>query len=251
MAKLNQIIAIEKGTKARVQSDLSDLYKVIQKPELFNGFNKTYQPNNEDDTESLPSESKRIQYTVPEVLRSAARLQSDLMTVISRKDWTNMTATGDVVLNGKTLFSGAPVSFLLFLEKTLTDFRTFVDHLPVLDESETWKVNDNTGFYETETIKTHRTKKVQKPIVLYDATPEHPAQTQLITEDVIVGYWQQVKKSGAVGRTEKNALLDRVESLLNAVKTAREGANLQEEAVVPNVPEAIFGYLLNSSPAKE
>ena len=45
MAKLNQIIAIEKGIKSRVYGDLTELNKAIQKPDLFNGFQKTYQKN--------------------------------------------------------------------------------------------------------------------------------------------------------------------------------------------------------------
>jgi hypothetical protein len=36
--------------------------------------------------------------------------------------------------------------------------------------------------------------------VLYDATEHHPAQTQLISEDVIVGWWETVKHSGAIPR---------------------------------------------------
>lgn len=54
MAKLNQIIAIEKGVKARVYGELTGLNKAVQKPELFNGFAKAYQKKDEDG-EDLPS----------------------------------------------------------------------------------------------------------------------------------------------------------------------------------------------------
>ncbi len=41
MSKLNQIIAIEKGIKSRVYAGLTDLNKIVQKGELFNGFQKS------------------------------------------------------------------------------------------------------------------------------------------------------------------------------------------------------------------
>ncbi len=243
MAKLNQIIAIEKGIKSRVYGDLTELNKAIQKPDLFNGFQKTYQKKDEDG-EDLPAEKKRVQFVASEVLRTAERSMSELMEVTARKDWTNCEAKASVSIEGSVLVEDAPVSFLLFLEKQLTDLRTFVSNLPVLDEGDSWNKDENSGLYKAEPTQTHRTRKVQKPIVLYPATTEHPAQTQIITEDVIAGFWTQVKQSGAMPKPEKQALAERIEALLRAVKEAREEANIHDEVDVPNVGEAVFGYLL-------
>jgi len=66
---------------------------------------------------------------------------------------------------------------------------------------------------------------MQKGIVLYDATEHHPAQTQLITEDVVVGHWTTTKFSGAIPRPRKKVLLERIRQLADAVKFAREQAN--------------------------
>ena len=63
MPKLCQIIAIEDGAKKREYADLSNKYKVLQKPDLFNGFISTYKPENEDG-ESQPDQRKVIQYDV-------------------------------------------------------------------------------------------------------------------------------------------------------------------------------------------
>lgn len=241
-AKLNQIIAIEKGIKSRVHGAVTDLYKVLQKSELFNGFAKTYQKNAEDG-EELPSEKKRVQFVAKEVLRDIERNLSELMDVTARKDWTNCSAQSDVVIDGKVLIEGAPVSFLLFLEKQLTDVRTFIEHLPVLDESENWTLDTNSGLYKSDVTQTHRTKKTQRPIVMYDATKEHPAQTQLITEDQLVGFWNQVKQSGAVPKPTKQVLADRVEKLLISVKEARESANMTDANEVDEIGTAVFGYL--------
>lgn len=243
MAKLNQIIAIEKGVKSRVYGDLTELNKAIQKPDLFNGFAKTYQKKDEDG-EDLPAEKKRVQFVASEVLRNAERSMSELMEVTARKDWTNCVANASVRINGTVLVENAPVSYLLFLEKQLNDLRTFVGNLPVLDEAENWSKDENSGLYKADASQTHRTRKVQKPIVLYPATAEHPAQTQMVTEDIIAGFWTQVKQSGALPKPDKQAVLAKIETLLRAVKEAREEANVHDEVTVPNVGQAVFGYLL-------
>lgn len=245
MARLNQIIAIEKGIKARVYGELTTLNKAIQKPELFAGFNKSYQPK-DDDGETLPPESKRVQFVATEVLRSVERSLTELMEVTARKDWANCQAKGSVEVDGKVILPDVPVSHLLFLEKQLTDLRTLVGNLPVLDVADDWAKDANSGLFKTAVTQTHRSKKVQKPLVLYPATPEHPAQTQMVTEDVLAGLWSLTKQSGAMPAPEKQALLERVEKLLKAVKEAREAANIHDEVTTPPVGAAVFGYLLGA-----
>lgn len=244
MAKLNQIIAIEKGVKARSQSALTELYKTVQKPDLFNGFSRSYHKVSEDG-EDLPPESKRVQQNAGEILANVETVMTDLMDLTFRKDHTNCHARADLVVADVTIARDVPVTFLLSLEKQLIDIRTLVATLPELDPSESWMRDANTGLYRSATISTHRTKKVQKPIVLYPATPEHPAQTQMVTEDVIVGHWSATKTSGAVPGTTKQELAARVEKLIRAVKQAREAANMQEELGVAKIGDALFTYLFD------
>lgn len=243
MGKLNQIIAIEKGIKSRVHSEVTEAYKAIQKPDLFNGFSKTYQSNDENG-DKLPPEKKQVHHTYEEMLRTIEGSMSQLFDVTARKDWSNQLSAADILVNGDKIVEQAPVPYLLFLEKNLTDIRTMVAAMPVLDPSEEWKQDEKSGLSRTEVSKTHRTKKVQRPIVLFPATPEHPAQTQLITEDVIDGYWSTTKLSGAMPSTLKETVLSRVDELIIAVKEAREKANGNEEAHnSPKAGEAIFGYI--------
>lgn len=242
-AKLNQIIAVEKGIKSRVYGEITEINKIVQKAELFSGFAKEYRKKDEDG-EDLPAEKKRVQFTTAELLRQLERLSTELMDVTARKDWTNCTAVADVTVDSRVIISRAPVTFLLFLEKQLTDLRTLVGNLPVLDEGENWSRDPNSGLYKTEATQTHRTKKISKPIVLYPATPEHPAQTQLVSEDVIAGFWHLVKHSGAMPKPDKQRIAERVEKLLQAVKRAREEANGVEEIAAPSIGGPIFAYLL-------
>lgn len=243
VAKLNQIIAIEKGIKARVYAEISEMHKMNQKPDLFNGFTKQYHKKN-DEGEELPPEKKHVQFQVESTLKRLTRVTSELMNVTARKDWTNCHAVADVIIGDTVLLKDAPVTYLLFLEKQMIDIRTFVTTLPVLDEAESWAKDENSGLFKTDVVQTHRTKKVQKALVLYQATDKHPAQTQLITEDEIAGFWHQIKNSGAMPKPDKQRMLERIDALLNAVKGAREAANDIDESTPPDVGEAVFGYLL-------
>lgn len=132
----------------------------------------------------------------------------------------------------------------MFLEKQLTDLFTFVKTIPVLDPAEEWTKDLNSGLQKTAPSQTHRTKKTPKAIVKYPATPEHPAQTEMVTEDIIAGYWSQVKMSGAMPKPDKDGLMLSVNRLHEAVKTAREQANMADEVQIKNIGDAIFDHLL-------
>ena len=241
--KLNQVIAIEKGVKSRVYGELTNLNKMAQKSELFNGFYKQYQKLDEEG-ENLPPESKQVTIKSGSVMKRASDLLSELFDVTAKKDWANMEARADVVVDGVKLIEGAPVTFLLFLEKQLNDVHKLVSNLPELETSETWAEDKVNNLYQTAPTTTHRTKKVAKPIVLYDATADHPAQTQLISEDVLAGHWNLVKQSGALPYKKKVATLKRIQSLVDAIKESREAANAGTTITAPEIGASVFNYIL-------
>lgn len=240
--KLSQVLAVDKSTKPRVYAAVSEIHKLLQKAALFNGFSKTFAPLDEAG-EKLPPESQRVQQTVPDLLRQTEHLMSEHFSVNARREWTNQIANNSISVDGAVLIDNVPVAYLLFLEKQLNDLRSMFAVLPVLDPAEDWK-QDTNAMYRTEPVQTHRTRKLQRPIVLYNATEQHPAQTQLITEDVISGHWTTTKLSGAISLPDRTRLLDRVDKVLAAVKIAREAANAREEATsVPDVGKDVFNYL--------
>lgn len=71
MAKLNQIIAVEKGIKSKSHQDLTAAHHGLQKPALLAGISRTYQPKDEEG-EQLPPESTRVQVQAEDVLRETA-----------------------------------------------------------------------------------------------------------------------------------------------------------------------------------
>lgn len=240
--KLNQVIAIEKGVKSRVYAETTEQDKICQKAELFNGFSKKYKAIDEESGEKLPPESKRVQFSVYDILRSQRKSLTELFDITATKDYANTEAVADVKIGDNVILSSVPVTYLLFLEKQMNDLHTAVGRLPELDPNSEWSLDSQNGLYKTEATQTHRVKPSKRPIVLYDATDKHPAQTQLIDESILVGYWEKIEHSGAIPKTAKADMLARIEMLIKAVKFAREEAN-GIEAEHKSVGAAIFDYI--------
>lgn len=243
--KLNACIAVEKGIKSRSCSVVSELYKTIQKPELFEGLVRIYRKRDDADVD-LPSERKVVQFRMQDILGALRLSKSELIDVVAQVDIANTQAKASVWVDGKEIFSDLPTTTLLSLEKELTDLRTFVEKIPLLDNAESWKPkqDDNTGLWLTETSSTHRSKKIMKSLVLIEPTKEHPGQAQLVQEDIIAGYWDTVKHSGAMKKLEKEGIAARIEKLLIAVKQAREeanGATVAPEA--PGIGAKLFDFI--------
>lgn len=243
MARLNQIIAVEKGVKSRSFQELTEAHHALQKPSLLSGIARTYRPKDEEG-EQLPPESTRVQVKAEEIIRQTAEIMTRLFDVTATKDWANGKARADVVVDGQTLLSQVPVAYLLFLEKQLVDLHTFVKKLPVLDASETWAFDTSADCWATEPVQTVKTKKIPRNHVKAEATDKHPAQVEVYYEDVTVGYWKTVKFSGALPAKRVNELLERVERLQQAVKFAREEANsidVEDQKVGERVFRFLFG----------
>lgn len=241
--RLNQIIAIEKTTKAKAQHDVDEIYKAAQKPSNFDGFTKTYRRKNDEDDE-VPPQRQNVQLVAEQALNEIADRWTLLFNVTADKDVANRFATAEVALDGLSL-EALPVTYLLFLEKQLTDLHTIVSKFPTLDPAHRWKKDANSDEYVTEPELTTRTKKTQRALVLHPPTIEHPAQTQLITEDVAAGTWEHVRRSGALPAPRKRQILDRIEALQRAVKIAREEAN-EQSVDQHEIGAKLFSWILRT-----
>lgn len=243
--KLNQHLANESQIKSETDKGTTLLQRVAEKPDLFSGFEKHYKSEAEVGGDQLPPESKKVQYMAEEVLRDTAALMARLFDFTATKDAANAGARADIIVGDTILVKDVPVTTLLFLEKQLDYIKAHITSLPVLDGADNWEYDGGLGQHKTGEIKTHRTKKVQKPLVLYPHSDKHPAQTVMITEDIIEGYWTTKKFSGAMKVPRKKEILERVSLLQQAVKIAREGANGVTEAPKFAIGDAVFEYLLH------
>ena len=241
--KLNQVIAIEKGTKSRALQEITEAHHALQKPAILSGISRTYRPKDEEG-EQLPPEATRVQMKAEEIIQKTSEVLTKLFDVVATKDWANCEAKADVVVDGNVLLSQVPATYLLFLEKQLVDIHTFIKKLPVLDASEAWSFDASADCWATEPVQTTKTKKIPRNHVKAEATEKHPAQVEVYYEDVIVGNWRTVRFSGSLPAKRVNELLVRVDRLQEAVKFAREEAN-NLEVKEQKLGEKVFHYLFS------
>lgn len=242
MPKLNQIIAIEHGTKTQTQKDLTEAHHALQKPALLTGIARTYRTK-DDDGDKFPDESTRVQTTAAAMLDTTARIMGALFDLVATKDWANCEAKADVVVDGVTLIAAAPVTFLLWIEDRLQDLKTFVEKIPTLDPSDAWHWDASQNCWASEPAETTKTKKLYRNHVKAEATDKHPAQVEIFTEDAVIGYWKTTKYSGALAASQAAQVLARIKKVADAVKFAREEANMRE-VERQHVGDAVYRFLL-------
>ena len=224
MPKLNQIVAVVSGQKTEAYRVITDAHKRRLKPDLLNGLTRNYRPLKEDG-EQLPPEIKRVQITVPEVVGEVRAAMSTMFDAVLTQDVGNTLAHADIKVGDNVVLAKVPLTYLLFLEKQVTDLETFVGDLPTLDPAESWKEDADIGGYQTEPYDTLKTAKVYETHVAHPPTEHHPAQVQTYTVDKTIGVWTNIKKSGAIRVQDKNSMLARVRALKDAIRVAREEAN--------------------------
>lgn len=226
--RLSEAVALARAAKTRVHGALTLLHRESAKEQLYDGETRTFRPKTEDD-DTFPNQSKQVRLTARDVLEELSRLLIERWDSEGLVAANNQHAFANVVLNdGSTLLENVPATYLLFLEKSLEDFYTFVVKMPVLDPAEQWEWDAGSSLYRSKPVETTREKRVPKALVLYPATDKHPAQVTQYDDTTVAGYWTTTKLSGALPAEQKREILLRIVEIRDAVKTARERANHEE-----------------------
>src|SRR3990170_1819353 len=148
-----------------------------------------------------------------------------------QKNLTNQRASGTVMWKGVPFLADLPIDQLLGLEARLAEIRLLFLAMPTIDASKTWKPAPQIGNHiweiEHPEIKTKTDKRIV-PVLLHPATPEHPANVQAVSKDVIVGHFKDIHRSGAVTAQQKADAIMRIDELSEEVKKARQRANEAE-----------------------
>ena len=228
MPKLNQVNAILTARKAETEKEVTEIYKLVQKDQHFAGRERTYRPLDEEKGQRFPAESQKVQQRADELIRKVVTKWTELWNLVLTQDTGNQTAKANVIVDGVTILADVPVTTLLYLDKQLNDMETFINKFPTPDPAEEWTHDPNSGLLRSKATESMRTSKEPTVIVKYEATKEHPAQTELFTKDIPVGTWTQILYSGCLQSDRKEALLSKIRKLQEAVKVAREQANLTE-----------------------
>lgn len=241
MTRLNQILAIEKQTKTKAHEEITRMHHNLQKLQLLSGISRTYEPLTEDG-EKFPPERNLVQLRAQETIADMRKVMTPLYDITLQRDVANTEAKADVVVDGKTILKDIPATYLLWLEKQVTDMITFAGKLPALPQDDSWSFDEKTDCYRSDPTQTAKTKKIPKPFIKAEATKEHPAQVDVVHEDVVQGYWTTQKFSGALKATDIRQMKERAEELLKAIKFAREQANTVEIKKV-QAGESVLNYI--------
>ena len=232
MPKLCEAIAILKGVKGRSYALITAHDKLCQKPALFNGMTKTYEPLNEDDPDRPDGDMSLVQQRTDAIIADMLALTAEVFDTTATQEYGNTGAKADLVVDGVELATDVPATYLLFLEKQLNDLHTAVGRMPTLSAEHTWAWDTARNFYVSEQTRKVRTKKTPRVVMTtttkttgHDGSVTEQQQGQIVQEDLPVGYWHTVYFSSALEPYDQRKLLDRIVKLRNAVKQARERAN--------------------------
>jgi hypothetical protein len=232
MGQLHELLAVESDIKDVFSKIIEETTKTFNsRSSHFQETRKTYHPKDDGDKDLPDEEFVPMVTTVSDKLSYAKEHFVKLIDVVLQKERSNQKACADVIVEmpdgtPKTLIEQAPVIFLVQMENILDRIRKVYLEIPTLDPAKTWKKDETKdGVWVADPVKRVRTKKVPEVIVKYQATKEHPAQTDIVSMDAVVGEWTHSSSSGALSPKQKSQLLDHIDRLLAAVKIARAKAN--------------------------
>ncbi len=231
MAKLHELLAVSPNLQNQAAKATSDvLVSFDKKKHLFGEQIVTFTPK-EEGAQAITEARSDLQETVHNQVDFVTRLWSKVLDVDYQMDVANTQASADVILeDGTPLLADVPATTLLELETRLKSLRDFAAAIPTLDPAKGFvpDMSRGKGIFKAREVQKNRTKKEQRPMVLYPATDKHPAQVQVITEDIKVGTITEQEWSALITPATKSDVLDRCDMLLRAVKKARSKANEQE-----------------------
>jgi hypothetical protein len=245
MAKLHEVLAVDADLEGKAKLVLDEGRKVFKdKPALFTGYARTYQPFTEDGID-YPEEHQALATTVADKLKYIAQSITAWFDVLAQKEATNQIAFADIVVDGVVLAAQVPATLLLGLESRLKMVRTVYESIPTLPMNTAWVEDVAKGegvFSMVHPEEVFKTAKTTKSTVLYAATPEHPAQIDKWDETVNVGKYVKQVWSGMITPAHKAKLLERIDILIRAVKTARQRAN-SVEVVKLNLGKQLMDFI--------
>lgn len=247
--KLHEILAVEddleKSTNA-VTNEASVIFTKKQE-QHFEGFMKAYESFEENAFEE-PSEVKEVVTSVGKKLQYVLKYWKKFLHVSIQKEATNQLAKADIIIDDIVLAKDVPATGLLSLEKRLSHIKKMFLDIPTLEPGKKWIVSNRTTneigtIYEVENKETKfRTKNVQQHSVVVQATEHFPAQVVTSNQDTIIGKYEKTIWSGKILPADKSKYLEKIDTLIAAVKQARQRAN-QQEVVEINYIDKLIDFI--------
>ena len=253
MTKLAELLAAQKTPNGAWNTLKEETKKKFAKQgDYFNGHSKsltmlTDAPTNEA-IELQAREDRPVTATVYDTLEYALQIYGKAEDLQYQKNETDRIAVASVMWKGQVLLKDMPVHELMGLDARLTQIRELFEAVPTLDASKHWIPDKDAGkhmWVVRQPVITTKTDKQLFPVVMQEATKEHPAQVQVASKDVPVGKFTLILRSGMATTTQKSEALKLMDDLLVEVKKARQRAN--ETVVAPGgISDKLIPLLLSA-----
>ena len=254
-AKLHKMLAVHdqikgQATKVRLESKAT----LEKSRHLFGESIKTFFPNTPN-AEPERIEERTLQTTVLDEVLGVNKYIARAIDIGLQVDLANARAYANIIMpDNSVLAENVPATALLQLEHRLSEIKEYVTAFPTQDPAKGFRPDPDRGpgIYKARDIKKEKTKKEDQPVVVYPATDKHPAQAVLKSYDVPVGHILEQEWSSLIPPNLKSDLLDRVESVMLAVREARSVANetsidVEGNRIGTRLLEYIYRPLGNSS----
>jgi hypothetical protein len=221
--KLYETLALEPDLENKAKEARRTIARLFGNVEAFTKRIETYTVLLESEP-PLQSKETAMAYTVEGLLADFQKEHADFTDISLTKEATNVATSADLIINGVKLAT-LPATALLNLENRLREIRDLYHDIPTIDPSGVWVFDDNMGLLKSGPYDKLRTKKVMKTLVKYEATKEHPAQTEVYTEDVPSYNVSETVWNSKLTIADKTDRLARIDKLLQETKAARLRAN--------------------------
>lgn len=246
--KLHELLAVESNLEAQATKCRLDLSSTFEKKRhLFEEKLITFTPAGEGQAPIKETQSDIQSNVFKELGWLSGHLAKALDAGAQVAD-TNTRARADVVLEDEkqtVLLANVPATALLELEKRIAEIAALIHGVPTLDPAKGFTRDEGRNLFQARPVVKNRTRKSKKLYVKYEATKEHPAQTELLDEDIVVGTIEEKEWSGLITPAQKAELINRVEMVARAVRRARSRANEAEVDTKLRIGSTILTYIFN------
>jgi hypothetical protein len=248
MGAMHQLLAVEKDVVGKANSIIEETLKTFKEKasEFYSGRVKTYKPFDDSDRDLVPPDSKEFVDTVPSKLKYTFDAVGNEYDFLLQKEETNTRAKADLIVDGVTIGTALPATFLLTLEKRLEKIRGVILAAPTLPNGLKWVLDPQKGpdvYKLAENLVSYRTRKISFPFVLSPATEKHAAQVQKEERTETIGAYNEMAWDTKVTSAYKSQLLGQVDKLLLATRKAVRVAN-DAEASTATIGTKIFSFIL-------
>lgn len=250
---LHEILAVEQDLKGNAErARTTTLESFRSKQNQYTGIRRTFRPfaveeDGEDQAAERLEAFTKLAKTVVSDLESTLAIVAEAMTVGFQIDEANTRARADIVVDGETIASDVPATFLLQLERRLREVRSVLRESPTFDPVRVWTPDpdaDRPHVLRADPVTTIRKARARKYNVMVEATKEHPAQVDIVEVDEPVGEIRSYEWTGKLSIAKKTALVEQVDKLIASVKQARSRANAVEVNTEIKIGKALTRFLL-------